>query len=94
MSFPANSTCRLIAIFLAALPGLVAPTPASAQNAEAERIFFRYFELRPTPDELPMYQLDWADSLEGATRRAASENRPIFLVIIHAEYGDIFSGHC
>jgi hypothetical protein len=29
-----------------------------------------------------------------AQQRARSENRPVCLVIIHARYGDITSGHC
>ena len=65
-----------------------------AQNADVKRILARYDELRPTKSDLAMYQLDWAESLEVALERAAKEDRPIVLVIIHAQYGDIFSGHC
>ena len=41
-----------------------------------------------------MYRLDWAASLEDARRRATRERRPVLLVIIHAQYGDLASGHC
>jgi hypothetical protein len=41
-----------------------------------------------------MYQIDWAPSLEEAQKRALREKRPVFLVIIHAQYGDLTSGHC
>lgn len=69
-------------------------TFAPAQVADVKRILERYDELRPETSELGIYQLDWAESLEVALERAAKEDRPILLVIIHAQYGDIFSGHC
>ncbi len=69
-------------------------TLAPAQVADVKRILERYDELRPETSELGIYQLDWAESLEVALKRAAKEDRPILLVIIHAQYGDIFSGHC
>jgi len=61
----------------------------SAQNAQAKDIFSRYEDLRPSERELAMYRLDWAESLEVALERAAKESRPVFLIIIHAHYGDI-----
>ena len=79
---------------LAALSLLVPAGLAPAQDAEVKRIEARYNELRPKAGELGMYQLDWASSLDEALERAAKEDRPILLVIIHAQYGDIFSGHC
>ena len=69
-------------------------TLVPAQVADVKRILERYDELRPETSELGIYQLDWAASLEVALERAAKEDRPILLVIIHAQYGDIFSGHC
>jgi hypothetical protein len=74
---------------LAAAPFIVA-----APEHEAERILERYEELRPTEAELAMYRLDWADSLSDALKRSKKEKRPVLLVIIHARYGDITSGHC
>ena len=80
------------AYLLAAL--LLLSTFAPAQVADVKRILERYDELRPETSELGIYQLDWAESLEVALERSAKEDRPILLVIIHAQYGDIFSGHC
>lgn len=73
---------------------LVAACSAMAQDASVEGILTRYNEIRPTVDELVMYQLDWAPSLNEALERAEREDRPICLIVIHAQYGDIFSGHC
>lgn len=73
---------------------LLSASFCTAQNAQAKDIFSRYGDLRPSELELAMYQLDWAESLEVALERAAKESRPVLLIIIHAQYGDIFSGHC
>ena len=70
------------------------PVVATAQDRTAKSILQRYEEFRPGDKELAMYQLDWAASLEVAKTRAAREKRPILLVIIHAQYGNIQSGHC
>ena len=67
---------------------------ASAQDQEARSILERYDAFRPRARDLAMYRLDWAASLEEARERAAREKRPVLLVIIHAQYGDLFSGHC
>ena len=62
--------------------------------ASSQRILARYQSLRPAAKDLGMYRLDWADSLDVALKRAAKEKRPVCLIIIHAKYGDIASGHC
>ena len=67
---------------------------ASAADTPAQRILARYQSIRPAAKDLGMYRLDWADSLDVALKRAATEKRPICLIIIHAKYGDISSGHC
>ena len=72
---------------------------ASARDHEArvhetQSILERYDAFRPHARDLAMYRLDWAASLEEARARAAREKRPVLLVIIHAQYGDLFSGHC
>ena len=67
---------------------------AFAEDSAAKRILAGYQALRPTVKDLAMYRLDWEDSLDSALKRAAKENRPICLIIIHAKYGDITSGHC
>ena len=66
----------------------------TAENAGVKRILARYQAIRPAAKDLRMYRLDWADSLDKALKRAAKENRPVCLIIIHAKYGDIASGHC
>ncbi|NNM28737.1 MAG: hypothetical protein HKO57_04405 [Akkermansiaceae bacterium] len=79
---------------LAAALVLAAAGTTGAQNAEAARILQRFDDLRPSGQALAMYRLDWEPSLEAALARAAKEKRPVCLVLIHAQYGDIFSGHC
>ncbi len=73
---------------------LLTPAVSSAQDRTVNRILAKYRATRPSTKELAIYQLDWATSYDEALRRAASESRPVFLVIIHARYGDIASGHC
>ena len=65
-----------------------------AEDAGVKRILARYQVIRPVAKDLGMYRLDWADSLDIALKRADKENRPVCLIIIHAKYGDIASGHC
>ena len=65
-----------------------------AEDGAVKRILARYQAIRPAARDLGMYRLDWADSLDVALKRAAKEKRPICLIIIHAKYGDIASGHC
>ena len=64
------------------------------EDLDVKRILARYQAIRPAAKDLGMYRLDWADSLDIALKRAAKENRPVCLIIIHAKYGDIASGHC
>ena len=66
----------------------------TAEDAGVKRILARYQAIRPAAKDLGMYRLDWANSLDIALKRAAKENRPVCLIIIHAKYGDIASGHC
>jgi len=64
------------------------------EDVDVKRILARYQAIRPAAKDLGMYRLDWADSLDEALKRAAKENRPVCLIVIHAKYGDIASGHC
>ena len=73
---------------------LLAATFAPAQDNAVKSVLNRYEDFRPGADDLAMYQIDWAPSLEEAQKRARREKRPVFLVIIHAQYGDLTSGHC
>jgi hypothetical protein len=70
------------------------PTLATAQDETAKSVLGQYEEFRPSDAKLAMYELDWAPTLEAAKTRAAREKRPILLVVIHAQYGDIHAGHC
>ena len=73
---------------------LLAATIVPAQDSAVKSVLDRYENFRPGADELAMYQIDWAPSLAEAQKRARREKRPVFLVIIHAQYGDLTSGHC
>ena len=73
---------------------LLAATLAPAQDSAVKSVLDRYKDFRPQADDLAMYRIDWAASLEKAQKRARREKRPVFLVIIHAQYGDLTSGHC
>ena len=73
---------------------LLAASFAPAQDSAVKSVLDRYADFRPAAKDLVMYQLDWAPSLEEAQKRALREKRPVFLVIIHAQYGDLTSGHC
>ncbi|NUN50194.1 MAG: hypothetical protein HUU15_15305 [Candidatus Brocadiae bacterium] len=68
--------------------------PAAAQSPAAKKTLDRFEQLRPSDADLAMYRLDWAEDLAEATRRAAKEKRPVLLIVIHAKYGDMITGHC
>ena len=80
--------------FSSAVLLLLAASFAPAQDTAVQSVLDRYADFRPAAKDLVMYQLDWAPSLEEAQKRALREKRPVFLVIIHAQYGDLTSGHC
>jgi len=73
---------------------LMATTGLAAEQPTADRILDRYKQKRPDARQLAMYRLDWADSIETALERSRAEGRPVMLIVIHARYGDITSGHC
>ncbi len=73
---------------------LLVTTFAPAQDSTVKAVLDRYEGFRPAAKELAMYRIDWAPSLAEAQKRARREKRPVFLVIIHAQYGDLTSGHC
>ena len=81
--------------FILSLSLLLAGTqPLPAEDLVPEKVLTWFHLLRPAPRDLLVYQLDWAPSLETAQKRAKTEDRPICLVVIHAKYGNISSGHC
>ncbi len=83
---------RKIVLFLAVL--LAAGVTFGQQLQQVDRVLEKFDRFRPGERELAMYRLDWADSLDDALQRAKRETRPIVLIVIHAQYGDILSGHC
>ena len=80
--------------FVLLFSGLLLAGFSRAEDANARRILDRYEAIRPAEKNLGMYRLDWADSLAVALKRAAKEKRPVCLIVIHAKYGNITSGHC
>ena len=80
-------------LFWALVPVLTA-TAGLANDLSVRQLLEKYRTMRPEDDELAMYRLDWEASLPAAQQRALLENRPVCLVVIHARYGDITSGHC
>ena len=73
---------------------LTATSSTFGQDEGAKQILAQFDDMRPTANELGMYRLDWAGSLDEALQRAVEERRPVFLIVIHAKYGDVSSGHC
>ena len=65
-----------------------------ADEPSVRRLLARYNAIRPDDDQLAIYRLDWVASLAEAKDLALLENRPVCLVVIHARYGNITSGHC
>ena len=79
---------------LVILIGLALTGNAFTQDKTVQAILEKYNRIRPNAEALAIYQLDWEDTLKTAQTRANLEGRPILLVIIHARYGDLHSGHC
>ena len=69
-------------------------TDDSSAAGSPQHILARYQALRPAEKDLGMYRLDGAEWLGVALKRAAKEKRPVCLIVIHAKYGNIASGHC
>ncbi len=63
---------------------------------QTDEILKRYSDFRPKDEELRVYTLDWARSLDEAKERARKEGRPILLTAIRTltGYGDLYGGHC
>lgn len=79
---------------LASVALTFAALPLRAQSDAAQRALDVFHATRPTDADLGMYRLDWEPALADALTRAKAEHKPVCLVIIHAKYGDLFSGHC
>ena len=81
-------------IFCLCLLVVMATAGLAADQTEVDRVLSRFKAKRPDARQLAMYRLDWADSIETALERSRAEGRPVMLIVIHARYGDITSGHC
>ncbi len=79
---------------LACLSLTLSALPVAAQSAAAQHALVVFYATRPTDDDLGMYRLDWEPTLAKALARGKAEQKPICLVIIHAKYGDLYTGHC
>ena len=82
-------TLMVVSILLLALTPVARP-----QSDEVKRALEQYARWRPSDEKLIAYRLDWEPSVETALKRAAHENRPVFIIAIHARYGEMLSGHC
>ncbi|MBI2949645.1 MAG: hypothetical protein HYY23_18580 [Verrucomicrobia bacterium] len=67
---------------------------SAAIPPEAREMQKKFDAFRPPPEQLRVYQLDWAPSLQTAEKRAAKEHRPILLLVVLNSYGNLFTGHC
>jgi hypothetical protein len=85
LSFVASS-CLLAARFADAEPATKSP--------DVQRINDQYSALRPNPNDLAIYKLDWTPSLAAAKEKAATEQRPILLIVVTNSYGNTYTGHC
>lgn len=79
---------------LGALLLLAAAATARAQSDEVRQFLKWHEDCRPTSEELAIYGLDWAPDYDTALARAREEDRPILLVRVHAQYGNMTTGHC
>ena len=87
---------RRASILLSALLSALAAEDIAAADppAEVRSILRRFDVFRPGDADLAMYRLDWAPTLDAALETASRDGRPVLLVVIHAKYGDLASGHC
>jgi hypothetical protein len=83
----------VVSLFVVLLAALTA-CAALASEPSVRRLLGKYNTIRPDDDQLAMYRLDWVESLADAQDLALLENRPVCLMVIHARYGNITSGHC
>jgi hypothetical protein len=82
-------------ILFAAVASLTcAPIAGAAEPPEVRSILDQFRAVRPQPEHLALYDLDWAPTLRAAKERGAKEARPIFLIVVTNSFGNISSGHC
>jgi len=82
-------TAQLLRVFFLGMVAAVA-----AQAADRREVIEKFEQVRPTAEDLAIYQLDWLPTLKEAREKAAREDRPIFLVVVTNSFGDVCTGHC
>ena len=65
-----------------------------ADRNDVKSVLDKIQSMRPQAADLALYQLDWMPTLNAAKKKAAKEERPIFLVVVTNSFGDQYSGHC
>jgi len=81
-------------LLVAVLAVLGAGVAQSADQGDVQSILDKYVAVRPRDADLAIYQLDWTSTLKSAKKKAASEGKPIFLVVVLNSFGNVYSGHC
>ncbi len=87
---------KIATAFILPLSILVATcNPSAAEpTADVPKVLAKYRAALPDAKDLAVYQLDWAPTLKAAKARAAKEQRPILLMVVHNSYGNLYTGHC
>ena len=65
-----------------------------ADQGDVKSVLDKFQSVRPQDADLALYQLDWTPTLKEAREKAATEKRPIFLVVVTNSFGDLYTGHC
>jgi len=86
----------LLLLTASAGAGAAPATQAPVQDPAVRRTLDAFKTARPAENELRVFQLDWASSLQDAKARALKEDRPIFFVSTTQleDAGNLRGGHC
>lgn len=74
--------------------------PAAAETPDTRRTVLRIERecaaARTRQGDPELYRLDWCDDWSAARTRAASERRPLLMIVVNniSGGGDLKSGHC
>lgn len=87
-----------VAVSISALlwiqPAAAQPRPATTRDEAVRDVIEKFQAIRPDGKNLAVYGFDWALTLKDAKVRAATEHRPIFLIVVTNSFGNIYTGHC
>jgi hypothetical protein len=83
-----------VSILLGAQQATAESRPAELPADSVRAVIEKFQAIRPDENDLAVYGLDWAPTLNEAKARAAKEHRPIFLVVVTNSFGNIYTGHC